>query len=72
KPDYATWGLSSQISGHVHSAGCTCSAGDGESCNHIAALLYALVDVTNRKKMDYIPVLQLLANGTCQEKETQS
>ncbi|KAL5016933.1 hypothetical protein ScPMuIL_006522 [Solemya velum] len=50
KPDYATWVCLSKISGHVHSAGCTCSAGDGESCNHIAALLYALVDVTNRKK----------------------
>ncbi|XP_041376830.1 uncharacterized protein LOC121389299 [Gigantopelta aegis] len=51
KPDYDVWLSLSKISGHVHSAGCSCSAGEGESCNHIAALLYALVDIS-RSQID--------------------
>ncbi|XP_041378712.1 uncharacterized protein LOC121390960 [Gigantopelta aegis] len=50
KPDYDVWVSLSKVSGNVHAAGCTCSAGEGESCNHIAALLYALVDISTKKK----------------------
>ncbi|KAH3754622.1 hypothetical protein DPMN_189302 [Dreissena polymorpha] len=34
----------------VHAAGCNCTAGEGESCDHVAALLYALVDITDNRK----------------------
>ncbi|KAL5010353.1 hypothetical protein ScPMuIL_012658 [Solemya velum] len=50
KPDYDVWVCLSKMSGQVHAAGCTCTAGEGESCNHIAALLYALIDITDKKK----------------------
>ncbi|XP_045202652.2 uncharacterized protein LOC123556116 [Mercenaria mercenaria] len=48
--DYATWVMLSKVTGCVHSADCGCQAGESEGCNHIAAFLYALVDITEKKK----------------------
>ncbi|XP_053391673.1 uncharacterized protein LOC123543053, partial [Mercenaria mercenaria] len=50
KFEYRVWTCLSKISGRVHAAGCECDAGEGESCNHVAALMYALVDVSEKKK----------------------
>ncbi|KAL5010742.1 hypothetical protein ScPMuIL_013047 [Solemya velum] len=50
KPDYDVWVCLLTMSGQLHAAGCTCTAGEGESCNHIAALLYALINITDKKK----------------------
>ncbi|WAQ94386.1 LOW QUALITY PROTEIN: hypothetical protein MAR_006857, partial [Mya arenaria] len=50
KKDYEPWACLSKVSGKVHAAGCNCAAGEGESCNHVAALLYALVDIGSKQK----------------------
>ncbi|KAL3886091.1 hypothetical protein ACJMK2_026114 [Sinanodonta woodiana] len=50
EPDYDVWISLSNETGNVYSAGCTCSAGEGESCNLVAGLLYALVDISSKKK----------------------
>ncbi|XP_052246982.1 uncharacterized protein LOC127855443 [Dreissena polymorpha] len=47
-PDYRPWVLLSKVTGCVHSATCNCPAGEGESCNHIGALLYAVKDISNK------------------------
>ncbi|XP_046568875.1 uncharacterized protein LOC124277269 [Haliotis rubra] len=49
KPDYDVWVSLSKVTGRVHAAGCNCTAGEGESCNHVAAVLYALVDISEKK-----------------------
>ncbi|KAK6186542.1 hypothetical protein SNE40_008562 [Patella caerulea] len=49
KPDYSVWICMAKVTGHVHAAGCDCSAGEGESCNHIAAFLHGLVDISDKK-----------------------
>ncbi|XP_060085312.1 uncharacterized protein LOC132564697, partial [Ylistrum balloti] len=48
-PDYDVWVMMSKVSGCINSAECNCTAGEGEACNHIAALLYAIADVTEKK-----------------------
>ncbi|XP_052799423.1 uncharacterized protein LOC128231042 [Mya arenaria] len=50
KKDYEPWACLSKVSGKVHAAGCNCAAGEGESCNHDAAFLYALVDIGCKQK----------------------
>ncbi|XP_052777282.1 uncharacterized protein LOC128214699 [Mya arenaria] len=50
KKDYEPWACLSKVSGKVHAAGCNCAAWEGESCNHVAALLYALVDIGSKQK----------------------
>ncbi|CAC5410464.1 unnamed protein product [Mytilus coruscus] len=49
KPAYQTWVFLSKVTGRVHNAECNCVAGAGESCNHIAALLYGIADITQQK-----------------------
>ncbi|XP_069104831.1 uncharacterized protein [Argopecten irradians] len=49
RPDYDVWISLSKMTGQIHAADCSCPAGNGESCNHIAGLLYALVDITDKK-----------------------
>ncbi|XP_046550035.1 uncharacterized protein LOC124259864 [Haliotis rubra] len=49
-PDHIAWICLSKVTGKIHSADCTCAAGAGEACNHIAALCHCLVDVTTRRK----------------------
>ncbi|XP_060589858.1 uncharacterized protein LOC132745041 [Ruditapes philippinarum] len=49
KKDYDVWTCLSKVTGRVHSAGCNCNAGEGESCNHVAALLYALEDISHKR-----------------------
>ncbi|XP_033728272.1 uncharacterized protein LOC117317556 [Pecten maximus] len=49
-PDHEVWICLSKVSGKIHSANCNCTAGTGEACNHISALLYALEDITKKKK----------------------
>ncbi|KAL5010529.1 hypothetical protein ScPMuIL_012834 [Solemya velum] len=48
-PNHDTWLIMSKETGNVHSANCDCTAGKGESCNHIAAVMYALVDISDKK-----------------------
>ncbi|KAK3106389.1 hypothetical protein FSP39_018991 [Pinctada imbricata] len=48
-PDHDVWVCLSKVTGKVHSAHCNCTAGEGEACNHIGAMLYALEDVSKRK-----------------------
>ncbi|XP_052783103.1 uncharacterized protein LOC128219335 [Mya arenaria] len=50
KKDYEPWACLAKVSGKIHAAGCNCAAGEGESCNHVAALLYALVDIGSKQK----------------------
>ncbi|KAH3887037.1 hypothetical protein DPMN_011049 [Dreissena polymorpha] len=49
-PDHSVWLCLSKVTGQVHSAECNCTAGSGEACNHIGALMYALSDLTAKKK----------------------
>ncbi|XP_053381065.1 uncharacterized protein LOC128549044 [Mercenaria mercenaria] len=49
-PDHNVWLCLSKVTGQVHSAECDCTAGSGEACNHIGALMYALADLTAKKK----------------------
>ncbi|XP_076087997.1 uncharacterized protein LOC143058383 [Mytilus galloprovincialis] len=49
KPAYQTWVYLSKVTGRVHNAECNCVAGAGESCSHIAALLYGIADITQQK-----------------------
>ncbi|XP_033745803.1 uncharacterized protein LOC117331294 [Pecten maximus] len=49
-PDYSVWICISKQTGQVHAADCNCPAGNGESCNHVAGLLYGLVDITEKKQ----------------------
>ncbi|KAK7477395.1 hypothetical protein BaRGS_00031371 [Batillaria attramentaria] len=48
-PDRRVWIRASKVTGNVNAGYCTCTAGLEGSCNHVAALLYALVDVTDTK-----------------------
>ncbi|KAH3768254.1 hypothetical protein DPMN_169466 [Dreissena polymorpha] len=50
KPNYDVWLCMSKRSGQIHSAGCNCNAGDGESCSHIARLMFGSVDLAEKKK----------------------
>ncbi|XP_046550827.1 uncharacterized protein LOC124260546 [Haliotis rubra] len=49
-PDHHVWVCLSKVTGHINSAYCTCAAGAGEACNHVSALLYALVDISQKKE----------------------
>ncbi|XP_052818004.1 uncharacterized protein LOC128244025 [Mya arenaria] len=49
-PDYDVWVMLSKMTGCINSAECSCTAGEGEGCNHIAALLYGIADITEKKK----------------------
>ncbi|KAK7108861.1 hypothetical protein V1264_016523 [Littorina saxatilis] len=49
-PDHFTWISISKSDGVIHSADCSCTAGEGGSCNHIAAVLYMLADLTERRQ----------------------
>ncbi|KAL3862566.1 hypothetical protein ACJMK2_008525 [Sinanodonta woodiana] len=50
KKDYTVWVILSKVTGNVNSADCSCTAGLGEACNHIGAMLYALVDISEKNK----------------------
>ncbi|KAL5010799.1 hypothetical protein ScPMuIL_013104 [Solemya velum] len=50
KPDHDVWICLSKVTGQVHSADCDCIAGSGEACNHVGAFMYALCDLTRKKK----------------------
>ncbi|XP_062611092.1 uncharacterized protein LOC134272932 [Saccostrea cucullata] len=49
KPAYRSWVCLSKVTGRVHTAECNCVAGEGGACNHIAALLYGIVDISVKK-----------------------
>ncbi|XP_060557441.1 uncharacterized protein LOC132717883 [Ruditapes philippinarum] len=49
-PDYNVWVMLSKMTGCINSAECSCTAGEGEGCNHVAALLYAIADITEKKR----------------------
>ncbi|XP_069110245.1 uncharacterized protein [Argopecten irradians] len=49
-PDYVVWVMLSKVTACVNSAYCNCTAGQGEACNHIAALLYAISDIAEKKR----------------------
>ncbi|XP_069133552.1 uncharacterized protein [Argopecten irradians] len=49
-PDHDVWVMMSKVSGCVNSAECNCTAGQGEACNHIVALLYAIADISEKKR----------------------
>ncbi|XP_052770940.1 uncharacterized protein LOC128210627 [Mya arenaria] len=49
-PDHNVWLCLSKVTGQVHSADCDCTAGRGEACNHIGAIMYALSDISTKKK----------------------
>ncbi|KAL5010709.1 hypothetical protein ScPMuIL_013014 [Solemya velum] len=49
-PDYNVWVMLSKATGCINSAECDCTAGKGEGCNHVAALLYAIADITGKKE----------------------
>ncbi|KAH3824740.1 hypothetical protein DPMN_126593 [Dreissena polymorpha] len=50
KKDYCASAGLSKATGNVHAAGCDCEACEGEACNHIASLMYGLIDITEKKK----------------------
>ncbi|XP_021373558.1 uncharacterized protein LOC110463357 [Mizuhopecten yessoensis] len=58
-PDYTIWTCLAKVSGNVLSANCNCTAGLGEACNHIGALLYALVDITDKKEDGLLACISL-------------
>ncbi|KAK7465986.1 hypothetical protein BaRGS_00037473 [Batillaria attramentaria] len=64
-PDLSAWIKASKVTGNVIRGYCTCTAGLEGSCNHIAALLYALVDVTDTK----IRGIGASASKTCKWKQ---
>ncbi|KAK7502268.1 hypothetical protein BaRGS_00006632 [Batillaria attramentaria] len=64
-PDRSVWIRVSKVTGKVMTGYCTCTAGLEGSCNHVAALLYALVDVTDTK----IKGIDASTSKTCKWKQ---
>ncbi|KAK7093102.1 uncharacterized protein [Littorina saxatilis] len=71
-PHHFTWICLSKSDGVVHSADCSCTAGEGGSCNHIAAVLYMLADLTERRQQGLLSCTSQTAEPQSQEGDRET